>query len=143
MGFNSGFKGLMSVLQVTKALQNGNGCNLCNVWSEHLTPLLACTFEHKGNKTGAPDCSSTMINYNLCNPSQDQSNKPANVLQRFFKFYFKRRMILWDKETEGCMFLLLRFTTCDTETSRTFSSRLPITQIRQNQKLYVNNSRGI
>jgi hypothetical protein len=70
----------MSVLQVTKALRNRNACNFCNGWSENLTPLLACTFEHKGNKTGAPDSSSTMINYNLCNPSQDQRNKPANVL---------------------------------------------------------------
>jgi hypothetical protein len=62
----------MSVSQMTKAFQNGNGCSLCNGWNVNLTLLLVCTFEQKGNKRGPAGCSSTMINYNLYNPPQDR-----------------------------------------------------------------------
>lgn len=62
----------MSVSQMTKAFRNGNGCSFCNGWNVNLALLLSCKFEQKGSKTGAPGCRSTIINYNLYNPSQDQ-----------------------------------------------------------------------
>ena len=130
----------LPVSPVIKVCWYGNGCNLCNGWNVNLTLLLICTFEHKGNKTGASGWSSTMINYNSAHRTHHKT-RVANLLT-FFNAVLNAEFYVRHRDRKMYL-ILLCFASCDTVMSRIFSSRLSIKLIRQNQKFYINNSGGI
>lgn len=90
----------MSVSQVTKVFRNGNGCNLFNGWNVNLTPLLACTFEQKVTKQGPL---AVVQQWLITIYTAHHKTWVTNLLIFCQEFFIKRRMILWDRETEKCI----------------------------------------
>ena len=89
----------MSLSQMTKAFRNGNGCSLYIGWNVNLTALLACTFEQKDNKTGPL---AVIQQWLITIYTTHHKTSVTNLLMFCKDFFIKRRMILWNTETEKC-----------------------------------------